>query len=103
MPISKLFERPSPPVQTYDPTAAGRPASFFDRLANELEGYGKRGPAFIRPAAARAARSPRLAAGALGVVALGAGLYLATHKRTRGAAAALAAAVTAAAGRRAFR
>ncbi|MDG2520632.1 hypothetical protein P7B02_03680 [Caulobacter segnis] len=102
MSISKLFQRPSPAAQHYDPTAPRRPASFFDRVAAELDGYGKRGPAFIRPAAARAARSPRLAAGALGVMALGAGLYLVTRKRTRAGAGALAAAVTAAA-RRSFR
>ena len=83
---SLLTPRPAP--QTRNP-AAPRPG-FADRLSTEFGRLVERAPPSVRPIANRLTKSPVLLA-----LAVGAGLFLITNKRTRAGAAALAAAALA--------
>lgn len=89
MSLSSLFTGSSrrAPVQTRNP-AAPRP-DLLERFAAELQNLAARAPQKVRPAAQRAAASPGLVAAGLGVLVVGAGLALATNKRTRAGMAAL--------------
>ncbi|MDG2520381.1 hypothetical protein P7B02_02415 [Caulobacter segnis] len=97
MSLSSLITSRSRP-QTRNPAAPRD--DLFSRFSTALQRAATHAPQPLRPAAERAAASPRLVAAGLGVVAVGVGLALATNKRTRAGVAAMAGAAVGLSARR---